>query len=92
MKKPPPKLFEMSQQGVDDDTIQFIFDALIHAEDSGKRFVNVYQAGGEPGFLFTNDQREADQQFRMFGRTGKPGIAFIFTGETWEERNLRGAD
>jgi hypothetical protein len=86
MKSLPPKLFEMSQKGVEEATIQFIFDALLHAEENDKRFVNVYQDGGEPSFLFTNSEHEAEQQLRMWGRARKPALAFVNTGDTWEER------
>lgn len=86
MGKLPPKLFEMSQQGASDDEIQFIFDALIYAAENGKRFVNVYQ-NGEATFLFTNDQKQADQQLLMWvERTRRPALGFVNAGETWEVR------
>jgi hypothetical protein len=86
MNKLPQKLFEISQQGVSEEEIQFIFDALIHAEENGKRFVNVYQ-NGETTFLFTNDQKQADQQLRMWiERTARPAVGFVNNGETWEVR------
>jgi hypothetical protein len=88
MKKMPPKLFEMSEQGVSENEIQYIFDALIHAEDNGDRFVNVYRDGtDEPKFLFTNNQTEADQQLSRWRESvGKPSLGFFNSGETWEER------
>jgi hypothetical protein len=39
----PEQLFEMTKSGVSEETVQHIFDALIHAEENGFRFVNVYQ-------------------------------------------------
>ncbi len=83
MKRLPPKLFEMSRQGVDEDQIQFIFDALIHAEETGRRFVNVYQ-GEETTFLFTNDEAQANQQLALWTqRFGGNPIGFVNTGDTW---------
>jgi hypothetical protein len=86
MKQLPPRLFEMSQQGANEDEIQLIFDALIYAEENGRRFVNVYQ-NGEATFLFSNDQMQADQQLRMWvERTGRPAIGFVRASDTWEVR------
>jgi hypothetical protein len=78
----------MSEQGVGENEIQYIFDALVHAEENGNRFVNVYQDGAnEPKFLFTNNQAEADQQLsRWRERVGKPCLGFFNSGDTWEER------
>jgi hypothetical protein len=89
VKKLPSKLFEMSQQGVSEAKIQFIFDALVHAEENGSRFVNVYDDGEEePKLLFTNDLKQADQQLRFFAdRVGCPVIGFVDSGDTWEERD-----
>jgi hypothetical protein len=72
MNKLPQKLFEMSQHGVSEDDIQFIFDALIHAEENGKRFVNVYQ-NGETTFLFTNDQSKPINSF-VCGSNAPPDL------------------
>ena len=91
MKSLPPKLLEMSQRGVSDEKIQFIFDALIHAEETGNRCVNVYPQDGndEPRFLFTNDLKQADQQLRFFReRVGSGAMGFLSIGDTWEERQL----
>lgn len=82
----PPKLFDMIKEGALESEIQFIFDALIHAEEQGVHFINVYQ-NGETTFLFTEDVQKADQQLHMFReRTSKTAIGFANTGETWEER------
>ena len=48
MKKLPPKLFELSQNGVSEEDIQHIFDALVHAEEERIQFVNVYFHDAEP--------------------------------------------
>jgi hypothetical protein len=86
MQRLPNKLFEMTQQGVPESAVQHIFDALIHAEENGFRFVNVYQ-GEETAFRFTNNRKEAHQQLSMWlRRSGLPGIGFVHTGETWDER------
>lgn len=83
MKSLPHKLFEMSEQGVDEDQIQFIFDALVHAEENGTRFVNVYQ-GDETTFLFTSDEVQADQQLSLWAkRVGGNPIGFVNSGDTW---------
>jgi hypothetical protein len=88
MKELPPKLFEMSQQGGNDEYVQFIFDALICAEENQNCFVNVYEDGSEPKFLFTNDLKRADQQLRFWiERTGKSAMGFVNSGATWVERS-----
>lgn len=85
----PPKLFEMSQGGVDESIIQYIFDAMIEAERRGVLYLNVYDyKAAEPGFLFTNDEREAHDQFARFLKTGKQCLAFKKDGDTWQERSV----
>jgi hypothetical protein len=83
----PPKLFEMSERGVDWAIIQYIFDAMIEAEQRGVRFLNVYDCESEePGFLFSNDEQQATDQFNRSVKAGKRSLAFINSGETWDER------
>ena len=87
MKKLPPKLFELGQNGVSEEDIQHIFDALVHAEEERIQFVNVYFHDAEPSFLFTNDRPKADQQLRaMIDRAKKQAFGFEASGETWQER------
>lgn len=86
MKSMPQKLFDMVQQGVPEDDVQFIFDALIHAEEQGNHFVNVYM-NSETTFLFTNDAKQADQQLRKFqDLTGRQIIGFENVEGHWHER------
>ena len=86
MKGMPQKLFDMAQQGVPEDDVQFIFDALIHAEEQGNRFVNVYM-NDETAFLFTNDAKHADQQlFRMREDAKRKAIGFENVEGNWQER------
>jgi len=86
MKSLPPKLLEMTMQGSSEEEIQYIFDALVHAEEQGQMFVNVYQAE-EVSFLFTNDRAQADQQCRKWVQhRGDSVLGFHNTGDTWELR------
>jgi hypothetical protein len=86
MKNLPQKLFDMTEQGVPEADVQFIFDALIHAEEQGNPYVNVYQ-GDETTFLFTNDGKQADQQLRFWReRVGRPAIGFVYIKGDWQER------
>jgi hypothetical protein len=86
VKKLPDKLFQMTNQGVDEAIIQYIFDAIIEAEGRGVRYLNVYDyEAKEPGFLFTNNEREAADQFARAVKAGKRSLAFINNGETWDE-------
>ena len=76
----------MVQQGVPEDDVQFIFDALIHAEEQGNRFVNVYM-NGETAFLFTNDAKQADQQLvKMRDMAQRHVIGFENVEGDWQER------
>ncbi|MCW5691610.1 MAG: hypothetical protein KIT48_04535 [Pseudolabrys sp.] len=86
MKVMPQKLFDMVQQGVSEDEVQIIFDALIHAEEQGKVYVNAYQ-GDETTFLFTNDGKQADQQLSFFReKVRRPAIGFVNFDGDWQER------
>jgi len=86
MKSMPQKLFDMVQQGVAEDDIQYIFDYLMLAEEQGNRFVNVYM-NGETSFLSTNDVKQADQQLRMVAeRVGRKTIGFENIDGHWHER------
>ena len=71
MNKLPQKLFEISQQGVSEEEIQFIFDALIHAEENGKRFVNVYQ-NGETTFFIHQRSKASRSAASHVDRTHRP--------------------
>lgn len=48
-------------------------------------YVYNYDAA-EPGFLFTNNEGEAADQFARAIKAGMRPLAFINNGETWEER------
>lgn len=88
MKSMPQKLFDMTEKGVPEADVQFIFDALIHAEEQGSQYVNVYQ-GAEITFLFTNDRTQADQQLRKFRQhISHPSIGFENIDGHWHERKL----
>jgi hypothetical protein len=85
----PQRLFEMTEQGVSESDIQFIFDALIHAEEQGNLYVNVYQGVPETTFLFSNDREQADQQLKFFReKVRKPAIGFEEIDGHWHERDL----
>ncbi|MGD1038308.1 MAG: hypothetical protein ABR878_14250 [Roseiarcus sp.] len=86
MQKLPPKPFELSRNGIAEDDVQLVYDALTQAEDDRIRFVNAYFFEAVPGFLFTNDRAEADQELRIAATTKKPAVGFEDTGETWEVR------
>jgi hypothetical protein len=87
VRKLPDKLSQMTDQGVEESIVQYIFDALIEAEKRGVRYLNVYDYDAkEPGFLFTNNDREAADQFARSMKAGKRSLAFINNGETWNER------
>jgi hypothetical protein len=86
MKTMPQKLFDMVQQGVDEDEVQFIFDYLMLAEEQGSRFVNVYM-NGETAFFSTNDAKQADQQIKFFrDKVRKPALGFENVKGDWQER------
>ena len=87
----PQKLFDMVQQGVDEDEVQVIFDYLMLAEEQGNRFVNVYM-NGETTFFSTNDAKQADQQIQFFrDKVRKPTIGFENVDGDWQERTAASA-
>jgi len=86
MKTMPQKLFDMVQQGASEEEVQIIFDALMHAEEQEKVYVNAYQ-GDETTFLFTNDGKQADQQLTIFReKVRRPAIGFVSVDGDWQER------
>ncbi|MFF9550336.1 metallophosphoesterase family protein [Methylobacterium fujisawaense] len=86
MAKFPDKLHKMLEAGVDEKLIQTIFDALAEADDTGRRYTNIYLAD-EVRVLFSDYRAEADMQLRMFvERVGIESIAFERGSETWHER------
>lgn len=91
MNAMPEKLFQMVQSGVDEITIQTIFDILIEGEERGVKFVNIYLMD-KIGTLFLNSRQQADQQLTMFiAKSAVECLAFEYIQETWTERKVEAA-
>ena len=89
MKRLPEKLFALTRDGVGEDELQPVFDALIEAEERGARFVNVYDVA--KGIVYiTDDKAGADEHLGRARAAYESPFGLAYMDDDWIEREAMG--